>query len=89
MSRRDRQNAQQRISTRQREQKHQQQGEHAPDWFTRARLTAWYQRETLGRVRIREPFCLCELGLNDVCRGMTIPQTSQLPDVIRITQACR
>ncbi|THF88412.1 hypothetical protein E7T09_04180 [Deinococcus sp. KSM4-11] len=87
MSRRDRQAAQQRINERQREQEYERDIEQAEDWSRRARLTAWYQRETLGRVRIREPFYLCELGLNDVTRGMTIPHATLLPDVIRVRRA--
>lgn len=85
MSRRDRQHAQRRIDQRQRQQAHEREVEHAPDWPTRARLTSSYQRETRGRVCIREPFYLCELGLNDVMRGMTVvPVRTPHADHVRV-----
>ncbi|WP_412027032.1 hypothetical protein [Deinococcus yunweiensis] len=85
MSRRDRQNAQRRIDQQRRRQALDVAISAASDWPTAARMTAEYEREVRGfvRVRDREPHYLCQLGLRDVCKGgTTSQQDTRHPDVI-------
>ena len=86
MSRRDRQNAQRRIDQQRRRQALDVAISAAPDWPTAARMTAEDERELRGFVRVREPFYVYQLGLQDVCRGGVIsPQDTRHPPVIRVT----
>lgn len=85
MSRRNRVSARQRVEKRQREQEHRERLEREPDELEQDRMTARYEKEIRGHVRVglNAPFYLRHLGLKDVPKQPISNREDPMPNVIR------